>query len=228
MANCAPQKPAAHTTTSASSTPSAVRTPVTRSPLSRMPSTSVCGSSVAPRALGAPGLRFGGPQRLGQPVGRGVEPPEDLVRVDQRVQRRTLGGGEQPALDPPGLRPAGLAVQVGPALGGGGDLEATDRVEGPAAADAAGAELLDGVARRTRVIVFDGLVWNTSPGAWEVEPPVANSGPRSTTVTSVQPRAVSSSASDVPTMPAPITTTLGMAPPLSGHLRLLKVAHYAT
>ena len=63
-------------------------------------------------------------------------------------------------------------------------------------------------------MVFEGLVWNTSPGACDVEPPVANSGPRSTTVTSVQPRSVSSSAREVPTMPAPITTTLGMAGPL--------------
>ena len=48
------------------------------------------------------------------------------------------------------------------------------------------------------------------PGACDDDPPVANSGPRSSTVTSVYPRAVSSSATDVPTMPAPMTTTLGI------------------
>ncbi len=29
----------------------------------------------------------------------------------------------------------------------------------------------------SRHIVRDPFVWNTSPGAWEVEPPVSNSGP---------------------------------------------------
>ncbi len=58
-------------------------------------------------------------------------------------------------------------------------------------------------------MVLDPLVWNTRPGACEVEPPVANSGPRSRTVTSVQPRLVSSSANEVPTIPAPMTMTLG-------------------
>lgn len=85
------------------------------------------------------------------------------------------------------------------------------------------------------VMVFDGLVWNTSPGACEVEPPVANSGPRSTTVTSVQPRTVSSSAREVPTIPAPITTILGIGRPLhsgkeilDGNIHDLDVAYYAT
>src|SRR6266542_3008120 len=58
-------------------------------------------------------------------------------------------------------------------------------------------------------MVFEGLVWNTSPGACEVEPPVAGSGPWSTTVMSSQPRADSSSASAAPTTPAPMTTTRG-------------------
>ena len=61
------------------------------------------------------------------------------------------------------------------------------------------------------VMVLDGLVWKTRPGACDDDPPVVNKGPRSSTVTSVQPRAVSSSASDVPTIPAPMTTTLGAA-----------------
>ena len=38
------------------------------------------------------------------------------------------------------------------------------------------------------VIVFEGLVWNTNPGACEVDPPVANRGPQSTRVTSVPRR----------------------------------------
>src|SRR5918997_1061727 len=59
-------------------------------------------------------------------------------------------------------------------------------------------------------MVFDGLTWNTSPGAWEVEPPVSGSGPWSTTVTRSTPRAVSSSARLVPTTPAPMITTRGV------------------
>ena len=59
------------------------------------------------------------------------------------------------------------------------------------------------------VIVFDGLVWNTRPGACDEDPPVSGSGPWSRTVTRSQPRAVSSSARLVPTMPAPMITTRG-------------------
>src|SRR5690349_7155361 len=60
-------------------------------------------------------------------------------------------------------------------------------------------------------MVLEELVWKTRPGACEVEPPVAGSGPWSTTVTSVQPRAEISSASAAPTTPAPMITTRGPA-----------------
>ena len=53
LASCAPQKPAQHTTTSAGSTPSAVRTPVTFLPSSTTPSTSVFARNLAPRAIAA-------------------------------------------------------------------------------------------------------------------------------------------------------------------------------
>ena len=59
-------------------------------------------------------------------------------------------------------------------------------------------------------IVFDAFVWKMIPGAWLVEPPVLNSPPCSTTVTSVQPRRTSSSAREQPTMPAPMITTRGV------------------
>src|SRR3954451_16632898 len=59
-------------------------------------------------------------------------------------------------------------------------------------------------------MVFEALVWKTSPGACEVDPPVSGSGPWSTTVTRSQPRAVSSSARFAPTMPAPMITTRGV------------------
>ena len=58
-----------------------------------------------------------------------------------------------------------------------------------------------------RVIVFEGFVWNTRPGACDVEPPGMLSGPCSMTVTSLQPLETNSSARFVPTMPAPMITT---------------------
>src|SRR5687768_14161639 len=63
-------------------------------------------------------------------------------------------------------------------------------------------------------MVLEGLAWNTSPGAWDVEPPGAGKGPWSTTVTSVQPRAESSSARAAPTTPAPMITTRAPVMPL--------------
>src|SRR3954451_3456758 len=60
-------------------------------------------------------------------------------------------------------------------------------------------------------MVLEELAWKTRPGACEDDPPVAGSGPWSTTVTSVQPRAEISSASAAPTTPAPMMTTRGPA-----------------
>src|ERR671917_133230 len=59
-------------------------------------------------------------------------------------------------------------------------------------------------------MVLEALVWKTSPGACEVEPPVSGRGPWSTTVTRSQPRTVSSSARLAPTIPAPMMTTRGV------------------
>src|SRR4051794_10210841 len=70
---------------------------------------------------------------------------------------------------------------------------------------------LSTVYRANSAIVLEPLVWNTRPGAWDVEPPVAKRRPWSTTVTSAQPRSTSSSASEQPTMPAPMITTRGEA-----------------
>ena len=57
---------------------------------------------------------------------------------------------------------------------------------------------------------FEGLVWKTRPGAWDVEPPGIFRGPWSRTVMLFQPRVTSSSARFVPTIPAPIMTMLGV------------------
>src|SRR5688572_29964731 len=66
------------------------------------------------------------------------------------------------------------------------------------------------VYRANSAMVLEPLVWNTRPGAWEVEPPAANNGPCSMTTTSDQPRRTSSSASEQPTMPAPMIATRGL------------------
>src|SRR3712207_4443863 len=60
-------------------------------------------------------------------------------------------------------------------------------------------------------MVLDGLVWKTSPGACEVEPPASKSGPWSTTTTSLHPSPVRCSAALQPTMPAPMITTLALS-----------------
>src|SRR6476661_4085855 len=60
-----------------------------------------------------------------------------------------------------------------------------------------------------RAMDLEGLVWKTSPGACEVEPPGMLRGPWSRTVMLFQPRVTSSSARLVPTMPAPIMTMRG-------------------
>lgn len=70
------------------------------------------------------------------------------------------------------------------------------------------------------VIVLEALVRKTRPGACELDPPGAGSGPCSTTVTCDQPRAVSSSASAQPTIPAPMTTTRAWAGSGAGAVRI--------
>src|SRR5690606_215502 len=53
-------------------------------------------------------------------------------------------------------------------------------------------------------------VWKTSPGACELEPPVANRGPCSTTRTSEIPSSARWYAVLLPTMPAPMIKTWGL------------------
>src|SRR6478735_7625069 len=57
---------------------------------------------------------------------------------------------------------------------------------------------------------LDGLVWKTRPGACDVEPPGMFNGPWSRTVMLFHPRATSSSARLVPTIPAPMMTVRGV------------------
>ncbi len=72
------------------------------------------------------GLHGGGAQRTGQPVGRGVETAENAAGVEQRMAGDALVGTDQLAGDAVRPRPAELAVQIGPALRRGGDLDAAN------------------------------------------------------------------------------------------------------
>ena len=108
MASCAPQKPAAQTTMSASMTPSAVRTP--GDPAALVDDADHLGVRNERGAAGggSRGLRLDGAHRLGQPVGRGVEPTEDAVGVEQRVQRDAFvrGSSSLPSIPHAAAQPA--------------------------------------------------------------------------------------------------------------------------
>src|SRR5258706_13842433 len=62
-------------------------------------------------------------------------------------------------------------------------------------------------------MVREPLVWKTTPGACDVEPPGFQSLPFSSTMTSQYPRSVSSSANEQPTIPAPIITIFAINAP---------------
>ena len=194
------------TTMSAGITPSAVATPVTRPPSCSMPMHRRCADgSVAPR-LGRARRPAASTARdgLGQAVGRDVEAAEDAVARRAAGAAATHSSGvDEPALDAPRRRPSpacGAGRPAAPAVVATSSPPTWLKHHCPSSVEAS--ELLDGVAWRTRSSSCDGLVWNTRPGACEVEPPVGEQRPWSTTVTSVQPRSVSSSARLVPTMPA--------------------------
>jgi hypothetical protein len=115
-----------------------------------------------------------------------VESAEDAVGIQKRVHLGASPSSQQFACDPPGLGPAVLAVQIRPALRGGGDLEPTDGLNAQPS-EWVSAPNFSTVYFANSVMVLDGLVWNTRPGACDDDPPVVNNGPRSSTVTSVQP-----------------------------------------
>ena len=98
-----PQMPAAHTTMSASISPSSVTTARTRPSSVRMPGHGVAAEE-AGAALGrAAGLRLGHADGLGEPVGRDVVGAEDRVAVDERPEPGRLVGVDHPAVDAPRL-----------------------------------------------------------------------------------------------------------------------------
>ncbi len=94
----------------------------------------------------APSLRFDRAYRRGQAVARGVKAAQDSRAVQQRVQLDALVRADQPPRHSPGLRPTRLAMQVRPALGGGGDLEPAHPVEHRPIAMVQSGEFVHGVA----------------------------------------------------------------------------------
>ncbi len=82
-----------------------------------------------PAFRGPFGLRLPARDRRRQPVARHVEPAEHLAGVERGPQLQAGGRVEQARLDAPRLGPAVLAVQVVPAFGGGGHLQAADLAE---------------------------------------------------------------------------------------------------
>ena len=99
---------------------------------------------------GAAGQRDDRPGRLGQAVAGHVQPAEDALGVDERVQPDAVPGADHLGLDPPGSGPSLPAVQVREPFRRGGDLEAADLVEAPGAVDVDARELLHRVARELR------------------------------------------------------------------------------
>ena len=99
-----------------------------------------------PGALAAPDQQLHRPGRQRESVGGCVVAAEDLVAVQQGVQSYALVRVDQPGVDPPGLGPTELALQVLQPGRCGGDLQSTDLVEARLAVGRQAEELLHGVA----------------------------------------------------------------------------------
>ncbi len=95
-------------------------------------------------------LGAGGEQGAGQTVVGGVEAAEDDRLVDEGPEFLAAGGAHDLAAYAPGGGVAGLAVQVGEALGGGRELQTADRVEAGHSVRLEGVELLHRVLGERR------------------------------------------------------------------------------
>ncbi|HEX5901361.1 MAG TPA: hypothetical protein VFY32_18310 [Solirubrobacteraceae bacterium] len=71
-----------------------------------------------------------GPHRLGDPVVGNGQATDDRLLIDQPQQLRELRGIEQPRLQAEAAGPRPGAIELGPPLVRGGDLDAAHRVEG--------------------------------------------------------------------------------------------------
>ena len=174
-----PQMPAQQTTMSAGSSPRSVTTPVTRSPSARMSSTSVRSRTDArARRPGAAGPRPPGPPWRCRP---GDEEPTEH---DRRVQQVEAGHASRSGSSSSAPRPQAVAkpwrrCSSARPLGAGGDLQAAHRQVARLALESSSPTAAHRVPGES-LITLVRLVWNTTPGAWEVDPPAAGSGPWST------------------------------------------------
>src|SRR4051812_12629350 len=198
-----PQNPAHDTTTSAGKSPWSVRTPVTRPPSCRTSVTRVEPTKRAPREVArSASTPTAFAARASPSVGVCSAPK--TCEPSSSGQRRTHSSASirdpwtphdvaQPCLRLRSSQRAGVVATSMP----------------PTWRKQSSSRNFETVYFANSVIVLDAFVWNTRPGACDVDPPVRGSGPWSSTVTSAQPRAVSSSARFAPTMPAPMITTVG-------------------
>ena len=204
-----PQMPAAQTTMSAGNSPRSVTTAVTRPPVGPDVGDGVArrGSGRRPRSPGAPGPRQRGRPWRGRRSGRDSRRARPRGRASGQVPTH-LVGVEEAALDAPRLRQPVAPPQLEEPFGRQRDLEAADLPEAPLPVELERAELLDGVAgelgHRLRAVGLE-----DEPGGVGRGPAGGEQRALVETVTSVQPRDASSSASEHPTMPAPMITTRG-------------------
>ena len=99
--------------------------------------------------------RLRGLDGLGDAVGGDVEAADDPLRVDQRHERPDLLGREQRGGQPEGLRTAVAPVQLLPAGGGRGHLDAADGLERAERAEELDRLLGEQRHRRRRVVLED-------------------------------------------------------------------------
>jgi hypothetical protein len=143
--------------------------------------------------------------RLGDAVVGDEEAAEDGGRIEQRDELGHLRGVEQARVEPVAARPP----QRRSSSTRRSSVVATS-IE-PTGWKASTSISFATVHCASRVIVRDGLCWKTRPGACDVEPPVWNSGPWSTTTTSCQPRSARWWATLAPAIPAPTITARALA-----------------
>ena len=194
-----PQMPAQHTTMSAGISPWSVTTPVTRPSLGADVEDLVAGQEAhaalrwpggaAPRRRGRPwrGRRWGRGGRRGP--GRGSS---------SGCSATHSSAVEQPGLDAPGGDPAVPAVQFGERARGWWPPRGRRPGGSRAARRRRGSRTSRRCSGPTRSWSWRSWSGRPGPGRATTSRPVAGSGPWSTTVTSVQPRADSSSASAAP------------------------------
>ena len=93
--------------------------------------------------------------RLGDPVVGHVQAAEDRLLIDQPQQLGDLRGVEQPRVEPEAARPRPAAVELGPALLGGGDLDAAHGMEGVQRGELLDRPLRQARHRARRVVLED-------------------------------------------------------------------------